>query len=340
MRWITTVGAALLLAAAGVAAQNPPAGGRGVRVEISVPASVRAEPVTGRVYVMISRTNDREPRLQIGRTGTPFFGRDVEKLRAGQAAIIDASDLGTPVASLKELPPGDYWVQGFVNIYSEFKRADGHTVWMHDDQWEGQHWNVSPGNLYSEPQRVRIDAATETIKLVANRTIPPVVVPPDTAWVKRIKIAESPAHQVLGPPDLSRRDRAAAARLRVVDREVPGPVSPGPFRPRRAAWLSRRQRHLSSLDARRLPADAGGHAAASESVLRRQLRCELGERRSVRRRDHAGADSRGRASAFGQSASRGRASPTADRPAAGSRSPIRSCIRTSTAASGPIVRIR
>jgi hypothetical protein len=180
---------AALVTASGLWAQAPgPPGSRGVRVEVSFPSSVHPEPVTGRVYVMISRTNEREPRLQIGRTGTPFFGRDVEKLAPGQAGIIDATDLGTPVASLKNLPPGDYFVQGFVNIYSEFKRADGHTVWMHDDQWEGQHWNVSPGNLYSEVQRVRIDATTETIKLVASNTIPPVQVPIDTEFVKRFKI--------------------------------------------------------------------------------------------------------------------------------------------------------
>ncbi len=134
-----------------------------------MPASVRSEPVTGRVYFMVARSGDREPRLQIGRTGTPFFGRDVEKLAPGQAAVIDATDLGTPVTSLKDLPPGDYVVQAFVNVYSEFERADGHTVWMHDDQWEGQHWNVSPGNLYSAPQTVRIDAATERIRLSATR---------------------------------------------------------------------------------------------------------------------------------------------------------------------------
>ena len=178
-----------VVTAAGLAAQTtPPAAGRGLRVEVSFPSSVRAEPVTGRVYVMISRTNDREPRLQIGRTGTPFFGRDVDKLAPGQAGIIDATDLGTPVASLKNLPPGEYYVQGFVNIYSEFRRADGHTVWMHDDQWEGQRWNISPGNLYSEPQRVRIDSSTETIKLVASNQIPPVQIPADTAFVKRFKI--------------------------------------------------------------------------------------------------------------------------------------------------------
>ena len=58
--------------------------------------------------------------------------------------IIDATDLGSPVVSLADIPPGEYWVQGFVNVYSEFHRADGHIVWMHDDRWEGQHWARCP----------------------------------------------------------------------------------------------------------------------------------------------------------------------------------------------------
>ena len=200
-RFLLALSIAVAGAATGVyAQQQPAAAGRGVRVEVSFPASVHAQPVNGRVYVMVSRTNDREPRLQIGRTGTPFFGRDVEKLAPGQAAIIDVTDLGTPVVSLKDLPPGDYFVQGFVNIYSEFKRADGHTVWMHDDQWEGQHWNTSPGNLYSEPQRVHIDAATETIKLSATNRIPAVQVPADTPWVKRFKIQSALLTKFWGRP--------------------------------------------------------------------------------------------------------------------------------------------
>ena len=198
-RWISVVSAAALAAAAGVSAQKP-APSRGVRVEVSFPESVHAGAVTGRVYLMVSRTNDREPRLQIGRTGTPFFGRDVDKLSPGQAGIIDITDLGTPVESLKDLPPGDYFVQGFVNVYSEFKRADGHTVWMHDDQWEGQRWNVSPGNLYSDVQRVRIDQSTETIKLVASHKIPPVEVPADTPWVKRLKIQSTLLTKFWGRP--------------------------------------------------------------------------------------------------------------------------------------------
>src|SRR6476620_5916962 len=132
-----------------------------IRFEITVPPSAHADPITGRVYVMISRNGDREPRLQLNQAdGIPFFGRDVERMQPGAAEFIDDSDLGFPVDSLRAIPPGEYFVQAFVNLYSEFKRADGHVVWMHDDQWEGQHWEISPGNLYSRPQRIRLDVST------------------------------------------------------------------------------------------------------------------------------------------------------------------------------------
>jgi hypothetical protein len=137
---------------------------------------------------MFSRTNDEEPRLQVGRTGIPFFGRDVQRLSPGQPVVIDDSDLGSPVESLRDVPAGDYFVQAFVNVYSEFKRADGHTVWMHDDRWEGQAWARSPGNLKSSVERVHIDPGAGTVvKISTSEVIPPVVVPPDTEWVKRFK---------------------------------------------------------------------------------------------------------------------------------------------------------
>ena len=162
------------------------------RFEISYPASAAAGPITGRVFVMISRDNRREPRLEISRVGVPFFGRDIEKLAPGQAAAIDSTDLGTPVESLADIPPGDYYVQAFINVYSEFRRADGHVVWMHDDRWEGQHWVRSPGNLSSAVKRVTLDASQGyTIPLVCDQVIPPVEATPDTQWVKRFKI-ESP----------------------------------------------------------------------------------------------------------------------------------------------------
>lgn len=182
-----SVALAAMLGATTAAEQKGPAP-RKLKFEVSVPPATAGKPITGRVFVIISKVDEREPRLQIGRTGAPFFGRDVEQLKPGQAATIDETDLGSPVESLSEIPPGEYFVQAVVSIYSEFKRADGHVVWMHDDQWEGQRWNRSPGNLYSAVQKVRVDPKQGgTITLSADKMIPPIEVPADTAYVKRFK---------------------------------------------------------------------------------------------------------------------------------------------------------
>ena len=66
-------------------------------------------------------------------------------------------------------------MQPFVNVYSEFKRADGHVLWMHDDQWEGQNWIRSPGNIYGAPQRIHFDPrAAQVVALAADKVIPPI----------------------------------------------------------------------------------------------------------------------------------------------------------------------
>jgi len=169
--------------------------------EITVPASAHSDPITGRVYVMIARAADREPRLQIGRTGEPFFGRDIEQLQPGAIATIDASDLGWPVGSLKDLPAGEYYVQGFVSVYSEFRRADGHVLWMHDDQWEGQRFNRSPGSLYSEVQRIQLDPESGyTIQLVADNVIPPIEMRENTEWVERFRFQSPMLSEFWGRP--------------------------------------------------------------------------------------------------------------------------------------------
>jgi len=171
------------------------------RFRITLPSAVADAPVTGRVFVMISRTAEEEPRLQIGRNGVPFFGRDVQSLAPGESGVIDATDLGSPLESLKDLPPGEYYVQGMVNLYSEFSRADGHTLWMHDDQWEGQAFQRSPGNLYSDVRRVRLDPGRGwDIELVAENVIPPIPFPEDTEWVKRFRFRSPMLSEFWGRP--------------------------------------------------------------------------------------------------------------------------------------------
>jgi len=162
---------------------------QGPAVEISFAQAAHAGPITGMVYLAISADNRTPPIQQTDPEGVPLFSKYVDGLAPGTRVAFDAGYRGHPVRQLRDIPPGEYWVQPFVNVYTRFPRADGHTVWMHMDQWEGQDWKKSPGNLYGEPVKVRIDPASAApIRLVADKVIPPITPPADTAMVKRIRI--------------------------------------------------------------------------------------------------------------------------------------------------------
>jgi hypothetical protein len=171
--------------------------------EVSFPASAHAQPITGRVFVFLSRDSVPEPRFQAGgySASVPFFGVDVGALAPGGTAVVDAHTLGFPLASLKDVPAGDYYVQALINVYTQFHRADGHTIWAHMDQWEGQHFTRSPGNLLSGVRRVHLDPATGfDVRLTTDRVIPPIRMPADTKWVKHIKIQSALLTKFWGHP--------------------------------------------------------------------------------------------------------------------------------------------
>ena len=175
----------------------------GLRFKISFPASAHAEPITGRVFVVISNRESPEPRLQVGLWGdtSPLFGADVVQLKAGEVALIDGTALGYPPTSLADIPAGDYYVQALINLYTQCHRSDGHTLWVHLDQWEGQQFNRSPGNLYSEVAKVHLDpAAGYEVNLSLTKVIPPVEIPQDTEWVKHIKIQSDLLTKFWGQP--------------------------------------------------------------------------------------------------------------------------------------------
>jgi len=173
----------------------------GLRFSVSFPDKAHAEPITGRAYIILAESEGREPRFQVSPYGIPFFGQDLDQLKPGEPMVFDRDVPGYPISSLAEIPPGDYFVQGFINIYTEFKRADGRILWMHQDQWEGQRWNRSPGNLYSDVQAVTVgEGEMRTISLTCDRVIPPVTVPPDTPWVKRIKFQSQILTEFWGRP--------------------------------------------------------------------------------------------------------------------------------------------
>lgn len=187
---LAAVATGALLFASGCARQRSPT----LRFSIAFPASVRADPLTGRVFLVLSRSAIPEPRMGAGSftQSNPFFAVDVTALPPGQAAEIDETTLGYPPASLRDVPAGDYYVQAVANVYTEFHRSDGHTIWAHMDQWEGQHFATAPGNIVSAVQRVHLDPASGyDITLALTHVLPPIDVPPDTKWVKHVKM-ESP----------------------------------------------------------------------------------------------------------------------------------------------------
>ena len=174
-----------------------------LRFAVSFPAERSQAPLDGRVLLMISTSNDREPRFQIndGPNTQLLFGIDVDALEPGRPAVIDGTVLGYPLESLAQIPPGDYWVQGLLHRYETFHRADGHIVKLPMDRGEGQHWNRAPGNLYSAPERVHIDpSADQVIGISLDHEIPPIPPPQDTKYIKHVRIKSELLSEFWGRP--------------------------------------------------------------------------------------------------------------------------------------------
>ncbi|MCP4711204.1 MAG: hypothetical protein GY869_21500, partial [Planctomycetes bacterium] len=153
-----------------------------LRFAVSFPREFSNQPLDGRVLLMISTIDQGEPRFQIndGPDTQMIFGVDVEGLAPGEPAIIDADVFGYPVASINDIPAGIYNVQALLHMYETFNRSDGHTVKLPMDRGEGQHWNQAPGNLYSTPEKIRIDPADNgAIQLALINEIPPIAPPVD-----------------------------------------------------------------------------------------------------------------------------------------------------------------
>jgi hypothetical protein len=147
------------------------------RFSVTFPQSLGAEPLTGRLILVFSPDGEQEPRFQVGwdKDAVPFFGMDVENWRAGEPRIVDGSAFGFPLQSLDLLPPGDYRVQAVLNRYETFTLGDGRQLSLPPDQGEGQVWNRKPGNLYSTPVPVRIEAGRQgRVAIVLDRKIAPV----------------------------------------------------------------------------------------------------------------------------------------------------------------------
>src|SRR5215204_4346760 len=170
LRFSLALTAALALSSA--SAQAP-------RFEVTVDPAARATPTTGRLVVVVSKLAQPEPRMLIAPQGAAMFAIDLDQLRAGQPAVVDAKrSLGYPVP-LASLPPGDYYAQAIVNVYEQIKRADGKTLWLHINDGTQEVMQIAAGNVYSDVQKIRVGSGG-TVKLRINKTITAQPRPQDT----------------------------------------------------------------------------------------------------------------------------------------------------------------
>ncbi len=175
------------------------------RLQIGVvfPAEKSAEPLDGRVLLFISSDGSSEPRFQIsdGPETQQAFGLDVDALKPGEEVVFDGTVFGYPLTSLAELPAGEYWVQALLNRYETFRLVSGHTVKLPPDKGEGQRWSRKPGNLYSLPAKMTLDPKKDgRIKIILDQEIPAIPDPPETKYIRHIRIQSKLLTEFWGRP--------------------------------------------------------------------------------------------------------------------------------------------
>jgi hypothetical protein len=142
----------------------------GLRFEVTT----NLAPASGRLLVVIARTDRPEPRMRIGETGpnaAPVLGRDIQNFGPGVIAALDRRAAIFPLANLDELSPGEYYVQALLDTNGDLRSLN------------------APGNRYGHVQRVSIDPRTGgTIQLSLTKTIPPEQLPAGDDYVKYVKI--------------------------------------------------------------------------------------------------------------------------------------------------------
>ncbi len=169
---------------------------------VSFPANRSQQPLDGRLLLVLSTDPSDEPRNQIDDSPRSqiVFGVTVDGWQPDHPQTVDSAAWGYPIRSLKDVPTGDYFVQAVLNRYEMFHRADGKTVKLHMDQGEGQHWNSSPGNLYSKPAKIHVGPDTANHPIVLSEVIPPIVTPADTKYVRHIRIQSQVLTKFWGRP--------------------------------------------------------------------------------------------------------------------------------------------
>ena len=112
-------------------------------IEVTINKGLAAPASAGRLFVILARTNNPEPRFTLGRTGLnapQVLARDSRVLARAQRGS-GRERLCFPITNLSALPAGDYFAQALFDANPDLHLAD------------------APGNLYGKPQKIHLDPA-------------------------------------------------------------------------------------------------------------------------------------------------------------------------------------
>jgi hypothetical protein len=130
-------------------------------------------PREGRLFVVVARDADEEPRRRIGRTGldAPLVVARDARLGPGASVTLDETAASFPLHSLRDLPAGDYFVQALFDSNVDVRSVN------------------APGNLYSEVRRLHLDPrAGGALALRLSQRVPEETLPPDEGLLRYVKI--------------------------------------------------------------------------------------------------------------------------------------------------------
>lgn len=178
-------------------------GSDSIAFSISFSETLNESAQDGRLLLLLSNNDKSEPRFQIndGTSTQLVFGIDVDGMKPGQEIVINQNAFGFPINNLSDIPSGTYYVQALINRYETFNLKTGHKVKLPPDQGEGQQWNRKPGNFYSKPIQVQINAGkSSNVNIVMDQEIPPVAEPEDTKYIKHIKMESKLLSDFWGRP--------------------------------------------------------------------------------------------------------------------------------------------
>lgn len=156
----------------------------------------------GRLLVLMSKDSTSEPRFQINDSDQTaiVFGVDVSNWKANTPWSINSETFAYPTEQVSDIPPGKYFVQALLHKYDTFELSNGHTVQLPMDQGEGQHWNISPKNIYSKPQLLEFSKGGFSSPIEITEEIAPIAAVEDSEYIKHIKIKSELLSEFWGKP--------------------------------------------------------------------------------------------------------------------------------------------